>query len=120
VGNPVAHIELTTENPEKAKDFYGKLFEWNLEDYPMPEGGTYTMIRPGNGTGGGMMKSPPGVPTAWTPYISVDDAARATEKARSLGATVVKDVTSVPGYGAFSVLADPTGGVFGIWANEAE
>ena len=117
MGNPVAHVELTTNDLNKAKEFYAKLFDWNLEDYPMGDGGTYTMIRPGEGTGGGMMKSPPGAPTAWTPYIAVDDAAEATKKAKSLGATILRDVTEVPGYGAFSIVADPTGAVFGLWAN---
>jgi predicted enzyme related to lactoylglutathione lyase len=47
------------------------------------------MFRPGEGTGGGMMTSPPGVPTAWTAYIGVADAAEAT------------------------------GAVFGMWANKS-
>ena len=120
MGNPIAHVELTTADLGKAKGFYGSLFDWKLEDFPMPEGGTYTMVRVGDGTGGGMMASPPGVPTAWTAYVLVDDAEASTKKARELGATVLKDVTQVPGYGAFSVLADPTGAVFGLWSNKAD
>lgn len=56
----------------------------------------------GEGTVGGMMKtSAPGVPTAWLPYALVDDVEVATRKAKSLGATVMKDVTEVPDAGVF-------------------
>ena len=116
----ISHIELTTSDLEKAKAFYSALFDWALEDHPMPEGGTYSMARLGEGSGAGMMQSPPGVPTAWTPYISVDDVKASTEKAKSLGAGIVRDVTPVPGYGAFSIVADPAGAVFGLWESEPD
>lgn len=122
MSNSVAHIELTTADPAKAKAFYAGVFDWTLSDVPMPEGGMYTMVRDAAGGAGvgGIMQSPPGVPTAWTAYITVDDASATTEKAKSLGATIMKDVTPVPGYGKFSVIADPTGAVFGIWENEPD
>ena len=120
MGNPVTHVELTTTDPAKAKEFYGKLFDWAMEDFPMGDGDMYTMFRPGEGTGGGIMKNPPGAPTAWTVYFAVDDAADATKKAKSFGATVLRDVTEVPGYGAFSIMTDPTGAVFAIWAAKRE
>ena len=34
MANPFVHIELHTQDTEKAKKFYGELFEWTLEDYP--------------------------------------------------------------------------------------
>ena len=40
-----------------------------------------------------------------------------TEKARSLGATVMKDVTEVPKMGWFSIITDPTGATLGLWQN---
>ncbi|MGZ3497946.1 MAG: VOC family protein [Vulcanimicrobiaceae bacterium] len=116
MANPFVHVELSTNDVAKAKDFYGKLFDWKLEDIPMgPD--TYTMIDVGSdGTGGGMLKNPmPGTPSAWLPYVSVDNVADATEKARSLGATIFKEVTEIPGYGSFSVMADPTGAVIAMW-----
>ena len=116
MGNPFVHVELNTTDVKKAKDFYSKLFSWKLEDMPMGGGGTYTMIGVGEGTGGGMMKNPmPGAPSAWLAYVMVDDVAASTKKAKSLGATVLKDVSEVPQYGWFSVLQDPTGAVFALW-----
>jgi predicted enzyme related to lactoylglutathione lyase len=47
---------------------------------------TYTMIKVGEGTGGGMLKNPiPGSPSMWVPYVDVDDLEAATNKARTLG-----------------------------------
>jgi predicted enzyme related to lactoylglutathione lyase len=115
MANPFVHVELTTTDLGKAKDFYGKLFDWDLEDAPMPDG-TYTMIKVGeDGTGGGMLKHPMGGPSVWIPYILVDDVEAATQKAKSLGGNVVKDVTEVPEMGWFSIVVDPTGAAFGIW-----
>ena len=113
--NPFCHVELNTNDVKKAKDFYGKLFNWQLEDMDSPGGG-YTMIRVGEGTGGGMMENPiPGAPSFWLAYILVDDIQASTKKAKSLGANVMKDVTEIPGVGSFSVLGDPMGAHFALW-----
>lgn len=118
VSNVVGYIELTTGDASQAKDFYSKLFGWNFQDAPIPGGGTYSMMNAEDGAGAGIMQSPPGAPTAWMPYVVVDDVARATEQARSLGATVIRDIMPIPGIGAFSIIADPTGAAIGMWANE--
>ena len=115
MGNPFVHVELMSTDIGKAKTFYGKLFDWKLEDMPMGDM-TYTMIKVGEGTGGGMMKHPvPGAPSMWMAYVLVDDIAAATQKAKSLGATVMKDVTEVMGAGWFSIIVDPTGAMLGLW-----
>jgi uncharacterized protein len=115
MGNPFVHLELNTTDVAKAKAFYGKLFDWKLEDVSMGEG-TYTMIKVGEGTGGGLMKQPvPGAPSAWLAYAQVDDLKAATSKAKSLGATVMKDEIEVMGAGKFSIIIDPTGAALGLW-----
>jgi predicted enzyme related to lactoylglutathione lyase len=119
MANPFVHVELNTTDPGKAKAFYSKLFTWTMEDMPMGPGMTYTMIKPGEGTGGGLMQHPvPGAPSAWLAYVVVDDAQASTEKARSLGAQIMKEVTEVPGMGWFSIITDPTGAVLGLWQNK--
>jgi predicted enzyme related to lactoylglutathione lyase len=121
MANPFVHVELTTQDPDKAKSFYGALFDWKLEDLEMGPGFTYTMIGVGEGTGGGLMKTPaPGVPTAWLPYVLVADVAASTAKAASLGAIVMKEVTEVPNAGSFSVIIDPTGAAIGLWQPKAK
>jgi predicted enzyme related to lactoylglutathione lyase len=117
VPNPFVHVELNTNDVAKAKAFYGQLFDWKLEDVPMGPDFTYTMIGVGDdGVGGGMLKHPmPGAPSVWIPYVDVDDVAAATTKATSLGATLIKEVTEIPGMGSFSIVQDPTGAVLGLW-----
>ena len=117
MANPFVHVELMTDDPAGSEKFYGSLFDWKLEDIP---GMDYTMIGVGEGTGGGMMKNPvPGIPSNWMPYVLVEDVSTSTKKAISLGAKVVKEVTEVPGMGWFSVIADPTGAVLGLWQTKA-
>jgi predicted enzyme related to lactoylglutathione lyase len=115
MSNPFVHIELTTDDPGKAKEFYGKLFSWKFEDAPMP-GGTYTMIKPGEGPAGGLMQKPnPQMPTAWLAYVQVDSVDETVAQARKLGGKILMDKQPIPGKGAFAVLADPTGGVLGVY-----
>lgn len=117
MANPFVHVELQTQDIEKSRKFYSSMFDWQLEEIA---GMDYTMINVGEGTGGGMMKKPmPDMPDNWLPYILVDDVAASTEKARSLGANVARDVTEIPDMGWFSVILDPTGAPFGLWQPKA-
>jgi hypothetical protein len=46
---------------------------------------TYTMIKVGEGTGGGLMKNPiPNAPSSWVAYVLVDDLKRRSRKPRFL------------------------------------
>jgi len=120
MANPFVHVELNTTDLTNAKAFYSKLFDWKLEDVPM-RGGSYTLIQVGEGTGGGMMKHPvPGAPSSWLAYVQVSDIAAATQKAKSLGATVMKDVTEVMDAGWLSIIIDPTGAALGLWKPKAK
>ncbi len=116
MANSFVHMELSSTDIDKSKTFYSKLFDWKLEDNDMGGGMIYTMIKAGEGPGGGMMKQHiPGAPSAWLSYVLVDEIKAATQKAKSLGASVMKDVTEVPGMGWFSIITDPTGAPLGLW-----
>lgn len=117
MANPFVHIELHTKDMDKSRKFYAGMFDWKMEEIP---GMDYTIIKVGEGTGGGMMKNPmPGGPDNWLPYILVDDVTASTKKAKSLGAAVARDITEVPDMGWFSVIIDPTGAAFGLWQPKA-
>jgi predicted enzyme related to lactoylglutathione lyase len=116
MANPFVHVELATTDVAKAKGFYGSLFDWQLDDVDVGGGMTYTLIRVGEGTGGGMMKQMmAGAPSAWLPYVQVDDIKAATAKAKSLGAVIMRDVTQVMEEGWLSIITDPTGAMLGLW-----
>jgi uncharacterized protein len=121
MANPFVHVELGTTDIDKAKSFYQSLFNWQLNDVVMGGGMTYTLIQVGEGTGGGMMKQMmSGAPSAWLPYVQVDDIRAATDKAKSLGATVMRDVMAVMDEGFLSILRDPTGAMIGLWQQKAK
>jgi predicted enzyme related to lactoylglutathione lyase len=121
MANPFVHVELNTQDLAKAKSFYQSLFAWSLSDVDMGGGMTYTMVNVGDGTGGGMMQHPmPGAPSMWLPYVAVDDITAATAKAKSLGATIVRDVMEVMGQGSLSIIIDPTGATLGLWQPKAK
>jgi uncharacterized protein len=121
MANPFVHVELNTQDPERAKAFYSKLFQWQLEEIPNSAvpAGTYTIVKVGTGTGGGIMKQVPGGPSGWLAYVAVEDIHAATQKAKSLGGKIMKDVTEVPGMGWLSFIQDPTGSILGLWKPKA-
>ncbi len=121
MGNPFVHVELNTAEPEKVKAFYSKLFQWQFEEMANPSvpDDAYTLVKVGEGTGGGIMKQIPGGPSGWLAYVAVEDIHASTEKAKSLGAQVMKGVTEVPGMGWFSFIRDPGGAVLGLWQTKA-
>jgi predicted enzyme related to lactoylglutathione lyase len=109
MAHPFVHVELMSTDVGKSKSFYGKLFDWTLEDMDMGDM-TYTLVKPGEGPGGGLMKNPmPGAPSMWMPYVMVDDLDAATRKAQSLGASLLKERTEVPDRGFFTIVTDPAG-----------
>lgn len=121
MANPFVHIELNTTDLAKAKAFYDALFDWTLTDVPAGPGQSYTMIGVGEGTGGGMQTHPvPGAPSGWLAYAQVADIKAATEKARGLGANVMREPMEVMGSGWLSIIIDPTGAALGLWQPSAK
>ncbi|HEY1915333.1 MAG TPA: VOC family protein [Streptosporangiaceae bacterium] len=59
---------------------------------------------------------PADVPDSWQVYFGAADVDASTAKAVSLGATVLVSPMDIPGTGRFSVLSDPQGAVFALFA----
>jgi predicted enzyme related to lactoylglutathione lyase len=107
--------ELLTNDTEKAKDFYTKLFGWTSKT----DGGEtpYTEWSNGDEHIGGMMQIQPfmgPIPPNWGIYIAVEDCDATVTKATSLGARTYVPPTDIPKVGRFAVLADPQGAVFNV------
>ena len=114
MANAFVHNELNTQDVGKAKEFYSKLFDWKLEEMPGPM--PYTLIKVGENTAGGIMQHPmPGAPSMWLAYVNVDDIKASTAKAKSLGATLIRDATEIPNVGSFSIFTDPTGAMLALF-----
>jgi predicted enzyme related to lactoylglutathione lyase len=106
--NPFVHIELATDDVGRARSFYSGLFGWKMTELPMD----YTLVSTGKVPGGGIFKRTPEAPVGWSVYVGVADAAATLEKAKGLGATVLRERTLIsPEFGHYAVLRDPTGAV---------
>jgi predicted enzyme related to lactoylglutathione lyase len=103
--------ELTTTDPEAAKDFYADVVGWGLRDASMP-GAAYTLFTAGENPVAGLMGLPAearkmGAQPRWMGYVGVDDVDAATDRLKRLGGTVYVAPTDVPDVSRFSVVADP-------------
>lgn len=111
--------ELLTSDTAGAKEFYGGLFGWQDQDMDLGDLGKYTTFWAGEDRpAAGMMPFAPdmeGVPPHWMVYFAVADCRESSEAATGLGATTLVPPTEIPGMGAFSLLKDPAGAVFGIY-----
>ena len=114
MSNPFVHLELSTPDAAKAKAFYSSLFGWEFTDNDMGPSGVYSTFKPSSGPGGGLF-SMPGMPTFWLAYVGVDDINAATDKAKSLGATIHKGPLEIPNIGWMTIFADPTGATIALF-----
>ena len=115
--------ELITSNPDAAVKFYESVFGWSHEHMDMG-GFRYTLLkRPGvkdamtgsDKNAAGLMQTPPGMnQTFWLTYVSVENADATCDKAKKLGAQVMKAPEDIPNVGRFAVLMDPQHGGFAV------
>ena len=120
----IVHFEIPADDIPRAKEFYGSIFDWKLEDM---EGMDYTTVQttpvdeqqrptePG-AINGGMMKRAADTPS---PVItvnvdSIDDALKRIEAA---GGGAVSPRQEIPGMGAFAYFKDTEGNTLGLWEN---
>lgn len=113
-------IELASNDTEASRRFYTELFGWSVNEIPMGEFGFYYIFQKSGKDVGACYEMMPeqraqGVPPNWMTYVAVESADAATEKAKSLGGSVMAEPMDVFDFGRMSVLADSQGAVFAVW-----
>ncbi len=119
----VVHFEIPADDTDRAREFYGSVFDWDLRkmdeyDYtlatttPLDESGMAPK-EPG-AINGGLMKRSDNTPN---PIItigveSIDDTIKQVEAS---GGSVVLPRTPMGDMGAFAYFKDPEGNVLGLW-----
>jgi predicted enzyme related to lactoylglutathione lyase len=106
--------ELATSDVEGAERFYGDVFGWTTKDMGPDFGGYKTFQVGETGIGGVMAPQDPATPTAWTPYVAVEDVDATIAKATELGGSTVVEAMDLPTVGRFGILRDPQGAAFGV------
>jgi uncharacterized protein len=109
---PVIHLELHTGDLAAARALYAQLCGWP-EEQILARSGSYWALELGRGLGGGIVECEVDAP-AWLPYVAVSDVTDATDRARSLGASVLLEPREGP-HGRRSVVATPTAGEIAFW-----
>jgi hypothetical protein len=106
--------DLNTSDPEAAIDFYGKLFGW--ESQPLAD--DYWGFKNGDRNAGGLRRlADDRIPSHWLAYFACDDAAAGAKRVEELGGRIFYGPEDVPG-GAYVIVQDPQGGIFGLAAGE--
>jgi predicted enzyme related to lactoylglutathione lyase len=112
--------ELASRDTKAAEAFYTQLFGWTPKHSSPGAPMEYTEFSVNGQPSIGMMPMPPQVPAEvpsyWMPYFQVANVDEGAAKAKSLGGTVVVPPSNIPDAGRFSVLNDPQGAMFAIFA----
>jgi predicted enzyme related to lactoylglutathione lyase len=112
--------ELGTTDPDVAKRFYGDLFGWTYEDLDMNGQGTYTIVKNGDRSNGGIRSLSPqeqGMPPFWLAYFATESCHESAAAAQKQGGRVLVPRMQVQA-GAFSVIADPQGAAFAVFEGD--
>lgn len=123
--NKVVHFEIPVDDLERAKKFYGEVFDWKINDIPEMQ---YTILQTVEvdenqmpkelgAINGGMMKREPRVPH---PVVTIDvpDIDEAMEKIISMGGSEVMEKMEIPDMGWAAYFKDSEGNVIGLWQNK--
>jgi uncharacterized protein len=110
-------VDLGSPDLDASVEFYGALFGWDIpESENAEQTGGYRQAMSGGRPAGGMMPlMQEGQPTAWTTYVSVDDADATAAAVKEAGGNVLAEPMDVMDLGRMAIFADPTGAVFGVW-----
>lgn len=111
--------ELGTRDVAAAREFYGAVFGWTVEEQEMPGMGPYHVFKDGEHTRAGMMDitamAPDDAPSSWLVYFTVPDADAAVETTKAAGGQLVNGPVDIS-VGRLAVLNDPQGAFFAVMA----
>ncbi|MET1042899.1 MAG: VOC family protein [Microbacteriaceae bacterium] len=110
-------VDLASSEPDRAMEFYGQLFGWRADRAGDAEYGGYVRFYRDDRLVAGLATNTGtfGFPDGWSTYLMAPDVAITARSAAAAGAQVVVEPLEIPGQGSMAMLADPSGGVIGLW-----
>jgi predicted enzyme related to lactoylglutathione lyase len=112
---PIVHIELVTNDPKAAGQFYQEVFGWKLD---LDQTFDYLQFTAEGGPGGAFIK--PDADNAGASaviYLGSDDIDADLARVQAAGGTVVVPKTEIPNTGWFAIFSDPTGSRMALYAS---
>ncbi len=107
--------EYVSQDPEKAWTFYRRLVSWETRKEPTSPGVDYWSVVSGGKPRAGAFRSPwAGVQPNWLPYVRVEDPVALSNRAKSLGGTIVLATHSDVRNGTTAIVTDPQGGAIAL------
>ena len=114
MSNPFWHMELRTKDVESAKKFYHTLFDWKV--YDVGESGSTVEIETNSQPDGEIsMSRDTNAKVQWLPYVKVTSIDSSLIAVIRLGGSIIEEKTYIPGTGWTAIIADPQGGIFGLF-----
>jgi predicted enzyme related to lactoylglutathione lyase len=117
-------VDLATTDQGAARSFYRQLFGWTVQDRHADEGqfGTFAQREAPIASLYQLTRKQieHGVPSHWTPYVSVPDVDATASKASGLGGQVIVPPQDVAGFARVSLISDPSGALIGLWQKPRE
>jgi predicted enzyme related to lactoylglutathione lyase len=113
----VNYFEMQAREPERAVEFYTKVFDWKIKKWDGPA--DYWLISTGEGQGidGGMAKGETGTGTILS--IDVDSIDVYTKKITEAGGKALKSKHALPGSGWLAHFEDTEGNTFYIFQTDS-
>jgi predicted enzyme related to lactoylglutathione lyase len=109
-------VDLLTTDPDRSRDFYGRLFGWTVEDPGEDYGGYVNFLSDGIHVAGCMRNDgTAGVPDLWSVYLASADADATVARAVEHGGQVMVPAMDVMQLGRMAVVVDVGGAVIGMW-----
>jgi len=102
-------VDLFTRDAKTANDFYGALAGYTAETVKTEEDHSYNLLKRNDRAYAGVVELPwEEVEPNWLPYVKVDDLEGTISQAEKLGGVLILRLENV------AIIADPSGGVFGV------
>lgn len=112
----VTQFQILAKNPERAAEFYQRVFGWTVHS---DNALAYRTLDTG-GIAGGIWPAPPEAPPMVQLFLEVDDVPAAVASATAAGAHLVIPPSTLPDGDEMAVIVDPEGLAFGLFRKPSQ
>ncbi|MBI3793055.1 MAG: VOC family protein [Gemmatimonadetes bacterium] len=117
-------FEVLCREPDRVREFYTQVCDWNVITWPSPLGTPYEMFAAGEVPVGALFPFPADAPAEhranphWLPYFATADVDASVRRLRELGGATWMEPTDLPSVGRTALVRDRTGADFAFFKPE--